>query len=221
MVSPFNYSLIMDSHVIACNASDIEEVFRLFRESNVDIAYTTRELNRWIMSGFAVLIHNTDRTFRLWRLINDFHMKIDYHTDDQYGIHYMTRTLVESGLLSFRWLSNNWFFASHGVDKDGVFGGTAKSYRSSVLINGRVRFIHTKDSRKCDYVNGKHGEVSRFLRTFYIDGEDHWIPVFSQRQMERLVRNYKAPAFNWHLLDDNSPNALYWYQNCNTTLPIR
>ncbi|KAK8806201.1 hypothetical protein WA171_007286 [Blastocystis sp. BT1] len=75
--------------------------------------------------------------------------------------------------------------------------------------------------RKCDYVNGKHGELSRFLRTFYIDGEDHWIPVFSQRQMERLVRNYKAPAFNWHLLDDNSPNALYWYQNCNTTLPIR
>lgn len=203
----------MDSHVVACNSSDIEEVFRLFRESHVDIAYTTRELNKWVMSGFAVLVHNTERTFRLWRLVNDFHMKIDYHTDDQYGIHHMTRVFVKNGLLSFQWLSNNWFFASHGVDEEGIFGGSAKAYRSSVLINGRVRFIHDKDRRKCAFVNGEHGELTHSLRTFYIDSKDNWIPVFSQVQMERLVGPYKAPAFNWHLLDGNKSDDFYWYRN--------
>ena len=211
MVSPFEYSLIMDSHVIVCQKRDVEEVFQKFRESRIDIAYSTRELNKWIMSGFAVLVRNTPETFRLWRMVNDFHMKINYHTDDQYGIYYMTEVFRKEGRLSFRWLSNNWFFASHGVDEGGNFGGSARAYRSSVLVNGRVRFIHTRDPRTCAFVNGAHGEEETKLRTFYIDQKGQWTAVHSQEQMKKMVGKYKAPLFDWRLLNENKPNSLFWF----------
>lgn len=212
MVSPFEYSLIMDSHVIVCHKADVEEVFREFRTSGVDIAYSTRELNKWVMSGFAVLIRNTPTTFNLWRMVNDFHMKINYHTDDQYGIHYMTKVFREEGLLTFRWLSNNWFFASHGVNEEGLFGGSSRAYRSSVLVNGKVRFIHTRDRRTCSIVNGEHGELTTKLRTFYIDQKGKWTAVFSQAEMKALVGEYKAPMFDWNVLDDNDRQSLFWYK---------
>ena len=180
--------------------------------SGVDIAYSTRELNKWVMSGFAVLVRNTPTTFNLWRMVNDFHTKINYHTDDQYGIHYMTKVFREEGLLTFRWLSNNWFFASHGVNEEGLFGGSSRAYRSSVLVNGKVRFIHTRDRRTCPMVNGEHGELTTKLRTFYIDQKGKWTAVFSQAEMKALVGEYKAPMFDWNVLDDNDRKSLFWYK---------
>ena len=92
---PFQTSLVLDTHTNWCAGGDPEEAFALFRASDVDLAFSTRVVNRWVTSGFAVL---------------------DTH--------------------------NNWFFALHGVNQRGEFIGSADCYRASVLVNGRIRFIH-------------------------------------------------------------------------------
>lgn len=35
--------------------------------------------------------------------------------------------------------------------------------------------------------------------------------VFSQKKMEELVRPFSPPRYNWTLLDQEDPDALFWF----------
>ena len=52
---PFYYSYILDTHVFPCYNNSYSEIFRLFKESNVDISISKRMNNHKSVSGAAVL----------------------------------------------------------------------------------------------------------------------------------------------------------------------
>ena len=216
---PFLYTLVLDAHTCWCSPQDGEEVFTLFKASDVDLAFSTRVLNKWTTSGFAVIYKYNQATFDYWTRIVQDNMRTGFHSDDQFPMREIAKKMVEENALKFRWLSNNWFFAPHGVTEKGEFFGEGDCYRSSVLINGRVRFIHGGGDRECLLANGEDMKDATKLRVHFSPDKCSFSHpaepqmVFSQEQMESLVSPYKAPPIDWHLLDGEDPDALFWYKD--------
>lgn len=214
---PFQYSLVLDAHTCWCDNRDAEEVFSLFKAGDVDLAFSTRVLNRWITSGFAVLYRYNQNTFNYWSRIVEYNMLYNLHGDDQYAMRIIARESLQRKELSFRWLSNNWFFAAHGVSEEGAFVSGAECYRSSVLVNGRVRFIHGGGTAECELVNGVDNANAQRLRTLFVPQKCSFSSqhasqlVYSQQKMEALAAPHTAPAFNWTLLSTEDPDGLFWY----------
>ena len=129
MEPPFTVSLVMDAHVLFCSPQDAEEAFDLFERSDVELSYSTRLLNAWVTSGFAVFTRRTDMTKRYWAEVTKQMNGEELAGDDQHPMHRTTLRMREEGL-KFRWLSNNWFFAMHGANEMGEFLGTANCYRT-------------------------------------------------------------------------------------------
>lgn len=216
---PFLYTLVLDAHTCWCADIDGEEVFQLFKASDVDLAFSTRVLNKWTTSGFAVIYRYNQATFTYWTRIMKDNMRTNFHSDDQFPMREIARLMVEEKALKFRWLSNNWFFAPHSVTEEGEFIGDANCYRSSVLVNGRVRFIHGGGDKECLLANGYNNKDVNKLRAHF--SPDHCVfshaagpqMVFSQEQMEKLVEPHQAPKFDWTLLDNEDPDSLFWYKD--------
>ena len=80
--SPFNYSFILDTHVFPCYNTSYSELFRRFKESNVDISYSNRK-NIKAISGGAVLSKWGPRSFSFWKDVVLF-MKRSKCYEDQY-----------------------------------------------------------------------------------------------------------------------------------------
>ena len=214
MEPPFTVSLVMDAHVLFCSPQDAEEAFDLFERSDVELSYSTRLLNAWVTSGFAVFTRRTDMTKRYWAEVTKQMNGEELAGDDQHPMHRTTLRMREEGL-KFRWLSNNWFFAMHGANEMGEFLGTANCYRTSVLVNGRVRFIHGGENQ-CVLMNGNNNQYTTKVRTVYNPGKctetyRHSKLVMSQEEFQRAADPYAAPFFNWHLLDNEDPDSLFWY----------
>ena len=213
---PFNVSLVMDAHVLFCNNDDLETAFNLFQASDTDLAYSSRILNQWVTSGFAVMYRRNPTTQKYWREVTRRMNDKFSALDDQYHMNGVTKVMRESGELKFRWLSNNWFFATHGVNQQGIFAGKSNCYRSSVLVNGRIRFIHGGENQ-CILLNGNNNQYGSRTRTVYIPGTEcegiytHSKLVSSQSEFDSLVGGYRAPNFDWNLLDNEDPESLFWY----------
>lgn len=216
---PFNYSLVFDISAIWCSPQDPDEVFEKFKQSSIDLSFTTRKLNEWHMSGFAVLYRANRATFQFWKDVVKKTLQMRLHIDDQYPIQAVTRTAIRTRRLRFSWASNNMFFASHGVDKKGKFVGGARCYRSSVLINGRVRFMHFGIDYHCRLMNGRNNEYSNRTRAFFGRGNCKYNTtnkdqmVFSQAHMNSLVAPFSAPKFDWTLLEKEDPDSLFWFKS--------
>lgn len=214
---PFETSLVLDTHTNWCAGGDPEEAFSLFRASDVDLAFSTRVVNRWVTSGFAVLYRYNARTFDYWQRVTKFNRHYRIHGDDQYGMRVIATDLLRRNQLRFRWLSNNWFYALHGVNQRGEFIGSADCYRASVLVNGRIRFIHAGIYGQCELMN--RGSSKQRVRAQFAPGSCAFskrsVPqlVFSQKKMEELVRPFSPPRYNWTLLEQEDPDALFWFED--------
>ena len=215
---PFAISLVMDAHVLFCQSGDLEEAFQLFRESDVELAYSTRILDGWVTSGCAAFFRRSPATRVFWERVTRAMNDETTAGDDQYFMNVIANEMRGRGEIRFRWLSNNFFFATHGVDPQGKFVAKADCYRSSVLVSGRVRFIHGRENQ-CVLINGSSNQYITRTRTVYIPGTqcegtyDHSKLVFSQEEFQSLVGTNTAPAFDWNLLQNEDPNGLFWYDN--------
>ena len=105
---PFQTSLVLDTHTNWCSGGDPEEAFALFRASDVDLAFSTRVVNRWVTSGFAVLYRYNARTFDYWQRVTKFNNHYRIHGDDQYGMRVIATDLPfsRSAAESFISISN-------------------------------------------------------------------------------------------------------------------
>ncbi|CBK24393.2 uncharacterized protein [Blastocystis hominis] len=194
---PFQLSFILDTHVFPCDSNAYRDVFALFRNSSVDVSVSNR-MNTHSYSGGAVLSRKGPASFRFWKSIaKAMHRKSTY--DDQWGLGNVLRR--RHPYLKYRRLSSNFFYASHGITKDGVFQGIGRCYRSSIVITGPVRWIHGKQA-ECAIVNGPNYEHAYKMRAYFKGGQcrtrqEGPTMVFSSAQMKAYAAPARPPSLIW------------------------
>ena len=118
-------------------------------------------------SGGAVLSKRGEGSHFFWNECAKFMINNDNY-DDQSAISYVLKT-VRTGY-SFKLLSSNWFYASHGITEKGIFSGNSKCYRSSIVVIGPVHWIHGSPY-ECSFLNGNHNEHINKYRTSFHCGD--------------------------------------------------
>lgn len=209
---PYNYSFIIDSHVFPCDAKAPREILDLFESSQVDISFSNRENTPNRVSGGAVLSHWSEGSFKFWQKVYNI-MQNRKSFDDQGPM----KVVIESEWrknYSFKWLSSNWFFASHGITENGEFVGSARCYRSSVVVTGPLRWIHGSLDQ-CKIMNGPNNEYIYKPRCFFhrrncntTGGSSH--PVFSESQLKREAFPYSSPELYWSTSSGKNSTSLFW-----------
>ena len=133
--------------------------------------------------------------------------------DDQSGIY---RVLFNKNPpnLSFRWLSFNWCYASHGINEKGVFEGGGYCYRSSLPVNGKVHFIHGSPG-ECEIMNGKNGELENRQRCYFSSGicnttQKGTTVAFNEEQFKSFVSPYEAPNLYWKIFESFPNQSIFW-----------
>lgn len=207
---PFNYSYVLDSHVFPCHKDSYSLLFSLFSQSDIDIAVSNRVAGRLCLSGGGVLSKWGYRSHAYWTAVyREMNRRRTY--DDQAGMRYVYLG-KKSHPWKFRWLSSNWFWASHGINEKGRFVGSAKCYRSSVVATGPIKWIHgTPD--QCELMNGPNDRYAYKKRCYYWRQKCNMtqpgpLVVFSKGDMETLVSPYGAPPLEWD--KDKAADGLFW-----------
>ena len=210
---PFRLNFILDTHVFPCDPHAVRDLFHRFNNSDVDIAISNREMGYFKLSGGGILSRNTYRSFRFWKA-SYLYMRAIRQPDDQ-AILVQTRFLFHYlHLIHFRWLSSNWFFASNGISEQGYFRGSARCYRSSVVVNGRVRFIHGS-LNDCPLMNGPNGEIVNRSRIYFMRGTCNCTTtksqaLFSSEELKQHVCGLPIPNFQWEKFSSYPSEDLYW-----------
>lgn len=110
----------------------------------------------------------------------------------------------------YRLASSNWIFASHGISGKGFFYGNSRCYRSSVLVNGPVRWVHG-NMNDCKVMN----ERTNITRCYFKSGQYNtkgkgFYAVYSKQQLVHDVSPYSAPLLNWDSISKYDPRSLFW-----------
>lgn len=212
--SPFNYTLMLDAHVFPCYNTSYREIFRLFKESDVDISYSNR-MNIRHISAAAVLSKWGPRSFHFW--MESVKVMKEKHMYDDQGSAYNLLFLRKQEGFTFKLMSSNWFFASHGISKTGEFLGSEKCYRSSIVVNGPVQWIHG-DPSQCIVMNGKQDEKIHQSRVYFLCREcacnynatmEH-TTAFSKEELQEMVGNYSIPSLIWEDDGKHDSQSLFW-----------
>ena len=208
---PFNYSFITDTHVFPCYKSSYSELFTKFKQSDVDISISKRK-NTEGFSGGAILSRWGRKSSFFWKKVVEMmlHYKI---WEDQYAMRFVMGKAKR--VISYRQLSSNMFFASHGINKRGEFEGAGNNYRSSIVVTGPIRWIHGNPVQ-CSLMNGKHDEHVYKHRAFYLSGKcpskirgQH--VIFSEEEMRETVKPCPPPKLLWNNDTDRGSDSLFWY----------
>ena len=212
---PFNYSYILDTHVFPCYSDSYSSIFSLFCKSEVDISASCREGDRLFISGGAVLSKWGERSHSFWRYVFSYMMGSCKVCDDQTAMMYSLPRFNQS-MLSFKWLSSNWFWASHAIMESGRFLGSASCYRSSVITTGPIKWIHG-DASQCALMNGKNNEYVLKKRVYYLRGSCNVTTsgpsvVFSSDELKRIVYPYNSTTLDWKRNLDSY--SLFWPLFC-------
>jgi hypothetical protein len=207
---PFNYSFILDTHIFPCDAN-ATQILDLFEKSDVDISFTNRMNIPNVPTGGAVLSRFSKGSFDFWKETYHWQINRGYY-DDQWAM-----SQVISGTwrktYKFRWLSNNWFFASHGVSENGMFIGSARCYRLSVVVTGPVRWAHSSEA-ECKVINGRRNEFIHKPRVYFLNRTCQTTKIgstvfLSDEEVQKNVFPYKAPKLDWNT--SNKPeDSLFW-----------
>ena len=176
----------MDTHVFPCYSTSYSSLFRRFSESHVDIAASNREAGRVHVSGGGILSKWGSPSRVFWNSVYA-RMVATRGVDDQSPILFTARRKWHIPW-KFRWLSSNWFYASHAITESGHFLGSASCYRSSVVVTGPVQWIHGHPY-ECGVVNGKQDENAYRMRAFFarkrcVCKEQGPMMVFSAKEMK-------------------------------------
>ena len=130
--------------------------------------------------------------------------------DDQFSL---LRILRHRKGYSFKLLSSNWFFASHGITQTGTFEGGGKCYRSSIVVNGPVHWIHGHPN-ECEVMNGANNEFAFMDRVYFRCGrckcnKGGVSVITSAKELQRVAWPSKAPSLNWNN-NRHSRTSLFW-----------
>lgn len=211
---PFNYSFIIDTHVFPCDEKAYDDILDGFKMSNNDIQFSSRVNTYIYASGCGVLSKFGKPSFRYWQRCYKYQMILRY-VDDQIP---MTSIMKHySKEFKFAWLSSNYFFASHGITPNGDFVGSSQCYRSSIVVTGRVRWIHGSPT-ECTMMNGKNSENIMRNRVYFSNGtcETHrkgFSVIFSEEELAQAVSPQKPPVLNWADTTYHPRNGVEWRWN--------
>ena len=210
---PFNYSFITDTHVYPCDNKSYSDIFDLFKRSNIDSSYSCRVNRGPLASGGAVLSKWGQRSHQFW--IRTYKLQEQKHIFDDQGPMSLTVKQYRDKLFSFRWLSSNYFYASHGITEKGVFSGPARCYRSSIVVTGPLRWIHGSPT-ECEIMNGKDRELINKPRAWFLSGTCNTTAkgikvITSDAEMKKAVYPYEAPKLEWNVNYGKRPSYdLFW-----------
>ena len=209
---PFYYSYILDTHVFPCYNNSYSEIFRLFKESNVDISISKRMNNHKSVSGAAVLSKWGPRSGNFWVACAKHMLKIRRY-DDQRAFQEVMARLRHT--LTYRQLSSNWFYASHGITDKGIFRGPGRCYRSSIVVTGPIRWIHGSPT-ECPLMNGQNNELAYKYRAYFIChkcecAQKGPLVATSASQLQSYVGRHKIPKLLWEKDKYRDSDSLYWY----------
>ena len=212
-----------------CYSTSYSSLFRRFSESRVDIAASNREAGRVHVSGGGILSKWGSPSRVFWNSVYA-RMVATRGVDDQSPILFTARRKWHIPW-KFRWLSSNWFYASHAITESGHFLGSASCYRSSVVVTGPVQWIHGHPY-ECGVVNGKQDENAYRMRAFFarkrcVCKEQGPMMVFSAKEMKEATRPFVPPPLNWKNDSTRPSDSLFWiqwrvcYQQRQLTTPSR
>lgn len=205
-ITPFKITLALDVHTTFCDPRDPFELFSLFSKEQVDLTYSIRHHKARTASGFAMLYKMSPTMFTYWKDVTKFMVFSGSYGDDQYSITEVMTKKVRAKFMKFGLIRNDWFFATHQVDKAGEFNGLGRCYRASVPVHQRVKFIHAGTPALCKLMNGEHHEYENKSRIFL--GPSQYSDctfsemigtqlVFSTLEFIPLVAPYKHITMDW------------------------
>ena len=196
-----------------CDAAAPNEILDLFDKSGVDLSMGNRKTRPGNIMGAGALIRASERMRQFW--IETFKLMVRAHViDDQWAIMFTRNRKGKQLNVSFRSLSFNWLFASHGVDNKGNFFGNGVCFRVSIPVTGRVRFAND-NTYYCTFMNGKHNEYIHKTRAFYesrhcqTNGRGLRL-AFSETEMTNLTSPYSSPPLQWEVFRNYSKTDLFW-----------
>ena len=209
---PFYLNYVLDTHVFPCDSKATSELFDRFMHSDVDISISSRTRGRRA-SGGAILFRSNNKTHRLFKEVYQLMMEMNI-TDDQRGLYKFFAKYSRNPFYKFQWLSSNWFYASHGIDENGLFIGKSRCYRSSIPVNGQIRFIHGK-SRECEIMNGKNNSLANTQRVWFAPGtcktnRTEIGVACSEEDIKQFTNPVHHPIINWKKYALASKDGLFW-----------
>lgn len=180
----------------------------------MDIAASNREAGRVHVSGGGILSKWGSASRIFWNSVYN-RMVATRGVDDQSPILFTLKRRWHIPW-KFRWLSSNWFYASHAITESGRFLGSASCYRSSVVVTGPVQWVHGHPY-ECDVVNGKQNENAYRMRAFFmrkkcVCKEQGPMMVFSAKEMKEATHPYIPPPLNWKNDSTRPSDGLFWIQ---------
>ena len=209
---PFRLNFVLDTHVFPCDKLAVKELFDQFDKTDVDISFGNRQNKQVTVMGAAALFRAGKGSHFFWKAAYNY-MKSVRFADDQNGMGAALKHL-KNNRFTFRWLSFNWAFASHGVLSNGVFKGSGKCYRSSVPVNGPVRFIHGNPGQ-CVLMNGVHHELINKQRCYFSPRNcktsmKKEAVALNETQFEQFTSPAKAANLHWKVFNTYSPTDIFW-----------
>lgn len=209
---PFRLNFVIDTHVYPCDRDSTIQLFSQFDKSQVDLSVGNRVNKRDYIWGAGILFRSNPKTKAFWIEVYQTMRRLN-NPDDQSGIY---RVLFNKNPpnLSFRWLSFNWCYASHGINEKGVFEGGGYCYRSSLPVNGKVHFIHGSPG-ECEIMNGKNGELENRQRCYFSSGicnttQKGTTVAFNEEQFKSFVSPYEAPNLYWKIFESFPNQSIFW-----------
>ena len=168
--------------------------------------------NHKSVSGAAVLSKWGPRSGNFWVACAK-HMLRTRRYDDQRAFQEVMARLHNT--LSYRQLSSNWFYASHGITERGIFSGPGRCYRSSIVITGPIRWIHGSPT-ECPLMNGKNNELAYKYRAYFICrkcecAQKGPLVATSAKQLKSYIGRHKPPSLLWNKDNYRNSDSLYWY----------
>ena len=217
---PFNYSFITDTHVFPCDNKAYADIFDQFKASNIDISFSNRVNRISYVFGAAALSKWGRRSFEFWT--RTYQLQVQKHIFDDQGPMSIIMNKYQEILFSFRWLSSNYVYASHGITEKGVFKGDSHCYRSSIVVTGPIRWIHGSPD-ECEKMNGKNNELVNKPRVWFSSGVCNTTGkgnkvILSRSELIYAVNPYEAPKLEWDINYQKKPSReLFWilFTACN------
>ena len=209
---PFRLNFVIDTHVFPCDRDSTIQLFSHFDHSQVDLSIGNRANTRNSIMGAGILFRSNPKTKAFWISVYQ-KMRELKNADDQVGI-YHTLFNKDPPNLSFRLLSFNWLYASHGVNEKGVFNGGSGCYRTSLPVNGKVHFIHGSPG-ECEILNGKNGELENRQRCYFKSGTCNTTQTgttlaFSEQQFIGFIHPYQPPNLYWKMFESFPNQSIFW-----------
>lgn len=141
-------------------------------------------------------------------------MQLRNQPDDQGGMIPIRSFFNRFHLFNFKWLSSNWFFAPNGIGENGIFFDASKCYRSSLVVNGPIRFVHGTPE-DCALMNGPSNQFINRSRIYYSRGtcsctEEVKNVLFEVNELKNRVCSVTIPNFRWNEFSSYPSRDLFW-----------